>query len=329
MIEKGNNADKIQAEKVTIGFYNLENFFDTKDEKGKDDEEFTPNSDKNWNLKRYQIKVNHIGEAISKMGKNRLPLLVGLAEVENKAVLNDLVESEKIGKVLDYVHFESDDRRGIDVALLYQKDRFFPLVEKPIKVEVFGEPHFATRDILYVKGKLKNDEKLHLFVNHWPSRREGALKTQHRRLAAAHAVRKEVKEILTRNRNAKIIIMGDFNDLPVNSSVSKILKGKKYRSVKFDEFFNLAYLPYSKKRGTHHSREGWSMFDQILISKALTAEKGLVTEDVTCTIVEDKSIMFYDKRYEMYRPNRTYRGDKYHGGYSDHLPIYFTAKFNN
>jgi endonuclease/exonuclease/phosphatase family metal-dependent hydrolase len=327
--KKENNVASRNTKNETIAFYNLENFFDTKDDKGKDDAEYLPNSDKNWNLERYWTKVNHIADAISNIEPTRVPLIIGLAEVENKTVLNDLVESEKIENALSYIHFESDDRRGIDVALLYSKNKFTPLLEKQIKVEVPNEPYFVTRDILYVKGKLETGEKLHVFVNHWPSRREGPQKSQPRRLAAAFALREEVLKIQERNENAKIVIMGDFNDFPINQSLSKILKGKKHRALKKDEFYNLAYLPYTNNRGTHHSRHGWSMFDQILISRSLILGDGLITEDTSCAILEDKSIMFYDKRFEMYRPNRTYRGNTYHGGYSDHLPIYFKAKFKN
>lgn len=329
MNQKEEAEKQTRPEELTIAFYNLENFFDTKDDKGKGDEEFLPGSEKRWNLDRYHTKVDHTADAISKIDTKTLPLVIGLAEVENKAVLTDLVESKKIRGSFGFVHFESDDHRGIDVALLYDKENFLPLLKKPIKIEVPGEPHFATRDVLYVKGKLKNGEKLHLFVNHWPSRRQGPKKSEPRRLAAASAVRTEVRDIQGRNENAKIIIMGDFNDLPINASMSKILKGKKYRSLKKNEFYNMAYMPYIKKRGTHHSKHGWSMFDQILISKSLIEGNGIITEDKSCTIVEDKSIMFYDKRFNIYRPNRTYRGNKYHGGYSDHLPISFKVKFIN
>jgi predicted extracellular nuclease len=316
--------------KYIIAFYNLENFFDTKDDKGKDDEEYLPGSDKDWNLKRYNKKVEHIAQVISKLGTKELPLIVGLAEVENKMVLDDLVASEKVRDAFGYVHFESDDRRGIDVALLYHKNRFIPRFEKKIKVEVPEEPYFTTRDILYVEGELENGERLHVFVNHWPSRREGSKKTQVRRIAAAFALRREVHQILEQNQNSKIVILGDFNDLPINTSISKIVKGKKYLSLKNDEFYNLAYKPYLEKRGTvHDSRFGWSMFDQILISRSFIQGPGLITTDISCSIFDDKSILFFDKSENMYRPDRTYRGNTYHGGYSDHLPVYFNVKFNN
>jgi predicted extracellular nuclease len=313
-------------QKEIIAFYNLENFFDTKDDKGKNDSEYLPDSEKHWTQERYKRKKEHIAEVISSLKTGKLPLLTGLAEVENKDVLNYLIDDDLFRDRLDYIHFESGDHRGIDVALLYNKALFTPLISKPLKVEVSSEPHFQTRDILYVKGKLTNGEKLHVFVNHWPSRREGVEKSKHRRVAAAFTIKNEVQEILERNKMAKIVIMGDFNDYPSDTGLAKILKGKRKKSIRQNEFFNLAYKPYSEGKGTHYSYEEWSMFDQILVSYAFIYGDGIITKDDAFSIFTDHMIMFFDKRDNMYKPNRTYRGDHYHGGYSDHLPVFFNIE---
>lgn len=323
------NGTNVDAKKDFIAFYNLENFFDTKDDRGKDDGEYLPGSEKHWTPERYKRKKEHVAEVISSLKAGRLPMLTGLAEVENKDVLDYLTDDELFRHRLGYVHFESDDRRGIDVALLYHKEHFTPLISKKLKVKVSSEPHFRTRDILYVKGRLTDGEKLHVFVNHWPSRREGVKESKHRRIAAAFTIKDEVQNILERNPEAKIVIMGDFNDYPSNSSVSKVLRGKKKRSIRQNEFFNLAYRPYLEKKGTHHSFYGWSMFDQMLVSHSLIYGNGLITKDKACTIFANPMVMFYDRREKMYRPNRTYRGDHYHGGYSDHLPVFFNVEFKS
>lgn len=315
------------TEKAIIAFYNVENFFDTKDDRGKNDSEYLPDSEKHWTNDRYKRKKEHLAEVISSLKKEELPLITGLAEVENKDVLDYLTDDELFRNRLGYVHFESDDRRGIDVALLYKKESFTPLIKKPLKVHVSSEPHFRTRDILYVKGKLSDGEKLHVFVNHWPSRREGVKESKHRRIAAAFTVKNEVIKILEHNSNAKIVIMGDFNDYPSNNSVAKVLRGKKKQTIKQNEFFNLAYKPYLEKKGTHHSYHGWSMFDQVLVSRSFIYGNGLITTDKACTIFNNPMVTFYDRREDTYRPNRTYRGDHYHGGYSDHLPIFFNVEF--
>ncbi len=311
--------------KEIVAFYNTENLFDTLKDAGKNDSEFLPNSPKHWTKDRYNTKINHISEVIYKLGRNDVPMLMGLAEVENKHVLFDLTRHERLKSNAEFVHFESDDSRGIDVALLYNKRKFQPYLEKKIPIRVSSEPNFSTRDILYVKGKADNDEMLHVFVNHWPSRREGFRHSRHRRISAAMRLKKEIAAIFEEEPQAKIIVMGDFNDDPNSVSFNDVLKPKKSTPIGDFDLLNLAYQPFKEGKGSSSSSKfGFSLFDQILISKKLTEESGYFTPYQSMIIFDHQFLKFYDKKQHRFFPNRTYKGIRYYGGYSDHYPVFFT-----
>ena len=210
----------------TVAFYNLENLFDTEDDTYILDNDFLPQSDRNWTPKRYEKKIYKLGSAISSLGPEEAknaPVLLGVAEVENKRVLNDLIESEQLSEYeYDFVHYNSPDERGIDVGLLYQKEYFEVLESESIPILLYNEEgnRDFTRDTLYVKGLL-NNEPIHVFVNHWSSRRDGANETTHKRIKAAETVREKIDYIQSEEIDPRIIIMGDFNDDPTCDSVQK------------------------------------------------------------------------------------------------------------
>lgn len=304
-----------------VAFSNVENLFDTVDEPLKNDDDFLPDSRLNWSDYRYSKKLENIAKSIASI-PGRVPAIIGLAEIENRVVLEDLIAQDIFQGSYDIVHFDSPDRRGIDVALLYDKTLFSVQTKERIQVQLDGDARNPTRDILYVKGTFGGDESVHFFVNHWPSRREGTIISMPRRITAAEYLYNKAMGILHSEKMAKIMIMGDFNDLPVSKSIAVHLNSKAHQGIKFDEFFNLAHRPYKMKEGSVYARNRWLMFDQMLISLGMIRGEGVKVASPSLSIHYDKELLFYDKQRSMYRPNRTYSGKKYHGGFSDHLPVY-------
>ncbi len=308
----------------TIAFYNLENLFDTKDDPKVLDEDFLPNSEKRWNRKRYEKKITKLGTVISNIGflkTRKPPILVGVAEVENRKVLEDLVTTKHL-KNKDYgvVHFNSPDERGIDVGLLYQKQHFEVITSKNIPVLVDnqnGERDY-TRDILWVKGVL-NTEEVNILVNHWPSRRNGAELTAYKRIAAAEKNREIIDKITLEKTDAKIIIMGDFNDDPYNESIKKHL-------VKNDLFNPMEKL-LTRYQGSLNYRSQWNLFDQIIFSNNFHKYEKRKHSFSDAAIFDKDFLKTYKGRYKG-NPFRTYVGRKYTGGYSDHFPVYIRIKYN-
>ncbi|MFP4844447.1 endonuclease/exonuclease/phosphatase family protein [Winogradskyella sp. PE311] len=306
----------------TLAFYNIENLFDLENDPLTNDDDFLPTSRKRWTPKRYENKLRKLGDVISKIGKTNseiAPILVGLAEVENKKVLTDLVNSQHLlDETYSYIHYDSSDERGIDVALLY-KPEFFK-VESSETFSVYlqnkeGEQDY-TRDILLVKGKL-NGEILHVLVNHWSSRREGEKETEFKRLAAAKKANSLIAKLKIENPDAKIIVMGDFNDNPNNNSVKLI----ETNSNLYNPFKTI----WSQDKGSLNHNFEWNLFDQILFStNFLNSDKSALTFD-EADVFNSKFLTQYHGKYEG-QPFRTYVGKKYKGGYSDHFPIYVCLK---
>jgi len=306
----------------TIAFYNLENLFDTFDNKYTRDDDFLPTSEKQWTAKRYKKKVRKLGYTISKIGvktSKKLPVLIGLAEVENKLVINDLIHS-KFLKNEDYgiVHYDSSDERGIDVALIYNKDFFKVEASEVFTVELFHEDGALdyTRDILLVEGFL-NKEKIYVLVNHWPSRREGENVSDPKRLTASTKVIEIIELIKQRDDNPKIIVMGDFNDNPSNESVKQLVKSQG--------LYNPMETLLSLDKGSLSFRKQWNLFDQILFSTNFFEHKINTHSFSKANIFDDEFLKQFKGKYKD-TPFRTYVGKKYKGGYSDHFPVYIHLK---
>jgi len=308
----------------TVVFYNVENLFDTLDHPDKKDEEFMPGTEKNWNTARYSKKLNMLATVIDSIGKDDMPSIIGLCEVENKRVLVDLVIKTGLkDEGYKVVREESPDFRGIDVALLYNEKDFTYLEHRKIPVEFKDQGSYTTRDILYVKGEGPDKEILHFFVNHWPSRRGGLEKSEPRRTRAAQVLKDNVDNILKEDENASIVIMGDFNDEPQNNSINKTLGAGKSNKSKL---VNLMYDMNTKEVGTYKYKDNWNMLDQFIISSGLMDDKGLKAGMNSAGIYREDWILYYSKKYGDYSPNRTYGGPNYYGGYSDHLAIYLRLK---
>ncbi|MFL0353362.1 endonuclease [Xanthomarina sp. GH4-25] len=305
---------------LTVAFYNTENLFDIYDSETTNDSDLTPTADKRWTSKRYGRKINNIGFAISKIGMletNKHPALIGLAEVENESVIKDLISSNHLNPFnYQYVHFDSKDERGIDVALLYNASVFKVETASPFFIELYnnaGKPDY-TRDILLVTGFL-DSVKIHVIINHWSSRRAGEKETEHKRLAASNKVGDIIATIKSTDSDAKIIIMGDFNEDPSSFNIKRLVDGFQLVNPM------TALRTYS--RGTSNHNRQWNVFDQIFFTKNILESE---TSHIQFEKADIFDANFLKKSNGKYKgsPLRTYVGKKYHGGYSDHFPVYIT-----
>jgi len=316
------------GQKFTIIFYNVENLFDTDDDPEKEDEEFTPDSERVWDQEKYEKKLEDIARVLGSVKSSDLPEIIGLCEIENKKVLDDLIRIKPLNKGnYSVVHSESPDRRGIDVALLYRKDEFSLSKYKTIPVIFPFDSTETTRDILYVSGKVKDGESFHFFVNHWSSRSQGEKETEPKRIYAAIALRKEVDALMNREPRAKILIMGDFNDEPTNRSIYEMLIANNKRKNASDrELYNLMYdLHNIDNTGTYFYRGTWNMLDQLIVSQSLLRDRsGYHTDFNGGKILKEQWMLYQDQQFKEYVPNRTYSGPEYYGGISDHFPVYVT-----
>ncbi len=312
--------EPIKPDVQKVAFYNVENLFDTVDEPGKDDEGFTPKGALNWTKARYKTKLDNISKVVRGMA---FPELLGLCEVENKTVLKDLIKHPDLAKEkYRFVHYESPDKRGIDCAFLYKKDIFKVEDSEYIRINFPKKivTAYTTRDLLYIKGQYMGKEMLHIFVVHWPSRRGGSEASEPKRVYVAQQVKKKIDNLLKKDPNANIIVMGDFNDTPANKSVADILKAQSPDKIDNQTALYNCSLPLFKKGiGSHNYKGEWNMLDQIIVSKSLLDNDGLKASYTK--VYQKKEITFYHPKYGL-MPNRTYSGPNYYGGFSDHLPIY-------
>ncbi|MBL0308181.1 MAG: hypothetical protein IPP77_00315 [Bacteroidetes bacterium] len=312
---------------VCIGFYNLENFYDTINDPEKNDEDFLPNGANGYTGAVYKDKLSKLSEVVSQIGKEQSPdglALLGVAEVENKKVMEDLIAQPSLAnRHYQIVHYNSPDYRGIDVGLFYNPKYFKVLHSEPLFVHLAGSGGsvYYTRDVLWVSGLL-DGEIVHVFVNHWPSRRGGEDASAPNRAAAATVCKKVIDSLMRADANTKVILMGDLNDDPVSESVTKVIGAKgEAKKVREGGMFNPWVEKYSKGIGTLAYNDSWNLFDQIMLSYGFLNKEqpGLFFKSAQ---IFKKSFMVVDSgKYKGY-PLRTYEGVKYAGGYSDHFPTY-------
>ena len=308
---------------LKIVFYNVENLFDLENEPGKRDGEFTPGGSKKWTKERYNKKLQDLSKVLVSIDSFDLPEVVGLCEVENINVVGDLFKTGALASGgYGLVHFESPDFRGIDCALAYRKPEMEVLDSKAINVSFDDDPGYVTRDVLYVKGKMKNKQVFHFFVNHWPSRIGGLEKTSHKRKHVAAIVKTKVDSILAEEPGANIVIMGDMNDEPHNASIAEIL-GAHQEISPSSVLVNMMAPQAKQGKGSYNFRGNWNMLDNIIVSKALFDGKGY--DCITgAGEVFSKEWMEYKNKEGKVSPNRTYGGPNYYGGISDHFPVYIS-----
>ena len=300
------------AQKGTIMFYNLENLFDTVDDTTKSDNDFLPESQRQWTPPRYYHKLSQTYKAVSACGGWDAPAIIGVCEVENDFVLKGLTLKTEFSKMgYKIAHFESTDVRGIDAAMLYNPKQFKLISAVPLR------PYLAsntkTRDILYCKGLWGNDT-LHVFVNHWPSRRGGQAKSDWKRLVVAKQLKQNIDSILRKNPQALIVAMGDLNDEITSKSLQLLITGQDGKPA------SMSQLPISKSSapGSPKFRNRWYVYGHIIVSPALFK----YVSGNEMNICNEPMLQEPDDKNLGTRPLRTYAGMRYLGGFSDHLPVF-------
>lgn len=310
-----------------FGFYNLENLFDTLDTPDKHDSEFLPNGSNNYTGQVYREKLTNLSRVISELGTEMTPdgvAILGVAEIECRSVLEDLVKMPAIkSRNYQIVHEESPDARGIDVGLLYNPKYFKEISHRTLPVNFLeeGDKIYHSRDVLYVKGILGGKDTLHIFVNHWPSRRGGASSIPKRSHAARQA-KNVIDSIMAQNPKAKIFLTGDLNDDPVDPSVKDVLGAKrKTKEVEPGGLYNPMWDKYKKGDGTLTWNAAWNLFDQTIVSYGFLDKKQDGYFFHKAEVYRKAYLLNKEGRFKG-QPYRTYSFGTYIGGFSDHLPVY-------
>ncbi len=313
----------------TVAFYNVENLFDFEDDPITFDDDRTPEGKDHWTEEIYNAKLVNTAKVIAEIGSDvtgTAPALIGLCETENRRVLEDLINQESLLKN-DYgiVQYESPDRRGIDVALLYQKRLFVPTNTKAYPLYIYDNndntKRVYTRDQLLVSGML-DGEKIHVIVNHWPSRSGGEARSRYKRNKAGELNRHIIDSLFSEDPYAKVITMGDFNDDPTNESIKEHLNAKdKKEGMELKELYNPMESMHKKGLGTLAYRDGWNLFDQMIVSTELTKEDYSSYRLYKAGIYNKTYLANPRGRYKGY-PYRSFTGGGFTGGYSDHFPVY-------
>lgn len=348
---QGNPQDNVKHY-LTV-FWNLENFFDTRFDPGKEDGTFIPTGEKRWTRSRFTNKRNGIAKTIIDIGV--FPALIGLAEVENRYVLNQLIYETPLAMGgYAIIHRDSPDRRGIDVALLYCRRQYRPLKNRFIKVHPPDSAElYVTREILYSKGVFHDLDTVHIFVNHWPSKFGGEEASAPFREAAADALADVCDSILAKSSRANILVMGDFNDTPDSEVIKniqlrcslKVLRSyrkggrrppgerifgrQKEREGHKDEENNKVRGARVIETGTIKYKGVWEQIDMFMVSQnLLDSREPISTGDECFTLFSPPYLMERDRAYTGFKPKRTYIGPRYNGGLSDHLPVILKVNRN-
>ncbi|MBQ8672695.1 MAG: endonuclease/exonuclease/phosphatase family protein [Bacteroides sp.] len=320
-----------QRKPYKVVFYNVENLFDTVDDPDTHDEEFTPQGPKAWTQEKYQKKLGNIERVlfdIAAINKD-YPVVIGLSEIENRNVLEDLVVMKKMAPA-DYriIHHDSPDARGVDVAFFYRPDVFKLEGEKAFKTSITSVENFRTRDILTMWGKIEGEDFLFM-VAHWPSRLGGKEASEDKRMAAATQMRQIADSVLQERPQTKVVMMGDFNDDPTDKSIAQCLNAKrKVKDLRPGDLFS----PYTDMLragyGTLAYSDAWNIFDNIVVSENLVnARKGCLKlkkadgSKFYGNIFKQHYMVQKEGQYKGY-PLRTFVGNTFQGGYSDHFPVY-------
>lgn len=307
---------------LAVVFYNVENLYDTVDDPKINDNDFLPGGKNNWTEERYQKKLRDLVTVLSETGERNLPFLIGLCEVENRNVVEDLAKTGKLKRGrYQVVHQDSPDARGIDVALMYLTDEFTISASYAIPVLLPERVGLSTRDILYVKGNTRHGEELHVFVNHWSSRVGGLQQTEKNRIEAARVLKSKTDSLFRINHAVKIIIMGDLNDTPDNMSLREVMQAVHPEKKTHPSLVNLMYPAHLRGEGSYNYRGSWDMLDNIIVSSALLQPEGLRVENDQGYVFQ-RDWMTYKNPQGQQAPNRTYAGPRYVGGVSDHFPVY-------
>jgi len=324
-LDKGKNY-KLAA----IGFYNLENLFDTIIDPNPKlilQDDFTPSGAKNWDSKKYHEKLRNMAKVIGMVGTEATPdglAILGVCEIENRGVLEDLIKTGELAeRNYKIVHYDSPDYRGIDVGFIYNPNYFKVTSSKTYAVTIPGNDTWTTRDELLVSGEL-DGERMHFIVCHWPSRRGGEKKSRPKRILAAKMAKKITDSIQAAEPNAKIILMGDLNDNPLSPSIKEALKAKRsLEELETNGLYNPMENLHRQGVGTHFWRDNPNVFDMLILSSGIVPKNNNFTNyQYYKTKVFSKNFLKQQSGNWKGYPFRTYAGGTYTGGYSDHYPVY-------
>jgi Endonuclease/Exonuclease/phosphatase family len=306
-----------------VVFYNLENFFDTIKDPENSDEAFLPKSQKQWNTEKYQTKLSHISHVLAVMFDSIQPIVIGLAEVENRKVVEDLIAQPELKQFnLGIEHHDSPGPHGLDVALVYNKDVIQEVFSTFLPVKFSFDSTDTVRDILYFKGFMTEEFPVYFFINHWPSNQEEKGDAEKKRLTVAMQLRAKIENIYLGEPAARIVLMGDFNDNPDGKSIEYLSQGRnKYPQT--EDLINLMRLLQVRGEFTNKTGEKSEIYDQMIVSK------NLMTSDNLYYICSSAAHIFkplWLLKQEV--PFATYAGSKWLGGYSNHLPVYLDLCFH-
>lgn len=316
---------------VMVAFWNMENFFDPFVDSTRSYNEFTENGSQHWTKTRFYTKRNNLYKAILSFSKAQAIGIMGVCEVENEYVLNALFGQTPLNRFnYRWIHVDGPDRRGIDPAIIYSKDLFQLIHSEAIPFINPKDPTMISRDILYAKFFDYRNDTLHCFVNHWPSKYRGELETVEARNCAADIVRRKVDSIVAVVPDAKIIIMGDFNDIPDAPCIRQVLGAKHLSETREDDLLVNLFARSSELgfKGTLKHQESWAIFDQIIVSKSLINNDSLYCTSSDARIIHEPMLLTEDATYHGVKLNRTYLGPKYLGGFSDHLPVVLLLRYS-
>jgi endonuclease/exonuclease/phosphatase family metal-dependent hydrolase len=310
--------------KVMMMFYNVENLFDINKDSSKNDIEFLPDGLRRWNSSRYYKKLNSLFRAIVSGGEWGPPEIIGFAEIENRKVIEDLINNTYLSRYsYGIIHEESPDKRGIDVGLIFRKDIVNVLSYDSWIPRGYTKDNFFTRTVLYVKCAMLGDT-VHILVNHWPSKLGGALANESLRLDVAEMIREKADSIaLVSDEKAKIVILGDFN-CTWNDKEMKILTNSGVNNINGtrNRFINLSEKPAKNGIGSYRYQGIWELIDQVIVSEYfINCEVGLYTNEDFFKVNNSDFLLTNDSKYPGKTPFSTFLGYRYQGGYSDHLPV--------
>lgn len=312
------SAQIVQNEKANsllIGFWNLENLYDTLNNAKTDDDEFTPEGAKRWDTYKYQTKIKRIAEVLQKIVGDEIEsqlAFFGVCEVENGVVLKDVVQSSELSaRHYTYIVGNGPDKRGINPALIYNPEVFKPLCSYDVPISTQLDSTHPTRSILLVKGFLLN-QPLVVLVNHWPSRRGGETSSRPNRLFASRYLQQVCDSLKRKDSALPIVVMGDFNDDPSDESIRRLVESGGFQNLMTD--------PYQKGIGTLAWNDRWHLFDQILISSDFLRKKTAIPVVQKVKIINNSSLRNQSGKFKGY-PWRTFNGYQYSAGYSDHFPV--------
>jgi len=326
------SAQAAKDRELMIAFYNCENFFDTLDNPQKEDEEFTPAGKYHYTQKIYEAKQHNIATVIQSMGESKqhaAPAIIGLAEVENGTVLHDLITQPEIARRnYKYIIYDGPDPRGINTAMLYDPAQFKLISSDPIPVDISQTTgKTVTRDILHIYGVLEGDS-VHIFVNHWPSRRGGESESEPKRGYAAQTVRRYADSVIKKQLHAKMIVMGDLNDNPMNNSIARVLGCRPVSIVtqhpdqlQSGEFYSPWADLLQTGQGTESYKHEWNLFDQIIISKLFVKSSGSKGWHYDRGEIYKPEFIIDTYKGHEGEPHRSFVGTHWINGYSDHFPV--------